>query len=469
MGRVRQRVAVIAMAAWLATGCGATTASPSGTATAVPGTASPQPSVSASSTPAPSTASTVGEARRGDLAYLVDRLKAIHPNPFLDEGEAGFMARVASIEGAADSMTDAGFVVAVMRLMGHRDRDGHSGAWAMAQPGPVLRAWPIWLWDFPDGLRVVAAREPNGDLVGARLVKVGRSPIADARREIEPLVPRDNASSLRSNLPMYLTLPDVLREMGLVQAGDPGLTFELLDGTTRSLTPDALPMDKFRDWIFGAYGGRFPDGLPPDADGPLYLRHRDLAFWSQAVKDPAGFYVGYNEVARTGSDGRSIGDVGVAVVGVADAQPNQPIVIDLRNNGGGDNNTYGPLRQAVETVVHAKPGAVSLITGRVTFSAAGNFVTDLLVGKAAAGIHLVGEPPGGGLDIYGDVRVVTLPESGIVVLVSSRYHDRAPGDKRLQLLPDIPVELTWADYAAGRDPVLAAALAAKVHFGSVLP
>jgi hypothetical protein len=56
------------------------------------------------------------------------------------------------------------------------------------------------------------------------------------------------------------------------------------------------------------------------------------------------------------------------------------------------------------------------------------------------------------------VEVVTLPTSGIVVLISSRYHERAPGDDRLELLADVPVELTWDDYAAGRDPVLEAAL-----------
>ena len=107
-------------------------------------------------------------ARNADLDYLIERLKAIHPNPFLDEGEAGFLERVASIREDVGSMTDAGFLVAVMDLMGHRDRDGHSGAWAMAQQNGWLHAWPIWLWDFPDGLRVVAAREPNTDLIGAR-------------------------------------------------------------------------------------------------------------------------------------------------------------------------------------------------------------------------------------------------------------------------------------------------------------
>jgi hypothetical protein len=71
----------------------------------------------------------------------------------------------------------------------------------------------------------------------------------------------------------------------------------------------------------------------------------------------------------------------------------------------------------------------------------------------------VGEAPGGGLDIYGDVVVVTLPASKIVVLISGRFHDKAPpGDTRLAIPPDVSVEVSWADYVAGRDPVLEAAL-----------
>jgi hypothetical protein len=59
--------------------------------------------------------------------------------------------------------------------------------------------------------------------------------------------------------------------------------------------------------------------------------------------------------------------------------------------------------------------------------------------------------------MYGDVRVVTLPNSKIVVLVSSRYHERAPGDDRLQIEPAIPAQVGWEDYLARRDPVLQAA------------
>jgi len=460
MGRARTNVAVAVLIGWLVAACGAapsvSPSSPSG-ATASP-TASPTEEVEETLSPTPSGAADVAAARNADLDYLIERLKAIHPNPFLDEGEARFLERVASIREDVGSMTDAGFLVAVMDLMGHRDRDGHSGAWAMAQSGSLLHAWPIWLWDFPDGLRVVKARDPYGDLVGARLTMVGGASVEDAKATVESLVPRDNESNLRGNLPIYLTLPEVVEELGLVQPGDPGLTFELLDGSTREVTPEPLPIEAFRDWIFGEYGGDYPEALPPDEDGPLYQRHHDLAFWSEAIKSPAAFYVGYNQVRRT-SGSQTINELANAITAAAAADPDRPIVIDLRNNGGGDNTTYAPLRQAVEEIAHDHPGLISLITGRATFSAAGNFVTDLLVGREKAGIRLVGESPGGGLDIYGDVVVVTLPASKIVVLISADFHDKAPpGDTRLAIPPDVPVEVSWADYAEGRDPVLKAAL-----------
>ena len=459
LGRVRTELAVAVVTASLVAACGASpSASPSVPASSAPSASPAPPSEDVEDTPSPLT-SGAGDAaaRLADLDYLVDHLKAIHPNPFLDEGEAAFLERVARIREDVASMTDAGFLVAVMDLMGHRERDGHSGAWAMAQPGSLLHAWPIWLWEFPDGLRVVAARAPYGELVGARLTMVGGASVEDAMATVESLVPRDNDSTLRGNLPIYLTLPEVVGELGLVQPGDPGLTFELLDGTTREVTPEPLPMEQFRDWIFGEYGGRYPEALPPDEDGPLYQRHHDQAFWSEPVKKPSGFYVGYNDVQRT-SGSQTIDALAARITSAAAADPGRPIVIDLRNNGGGDNNTYGPLRRAVEAVAHANPGGVRLITGRATFSAAGNFVTDLLVGPEKAGFRLVGEPPGGGLDIYGDVKVVTLPASKIVVLISARYHERAPGDPRLAFTPDVPIEVGWADYAAGRDPVLEAAL-----------
>jgi hypothetical protein len=454
--RARSLVIGSLVAVLLLAGCGSSSATtgPSPSAEATVG--SPQASPAATRT-SPTAGTTAGEQRIEDLDRLVDRLVAVHPNPFLDEGEDAFRARVAAIEARADTLSDVGFLVATMELMGHRERDGHSGAWAFAQPSELLTAWPLWLWDFPDGLRVVAARRPYTDLVGARITAVGHDPVDTARRAVEPLVPMDNASSLRANLPTFLLLPDVLAELGVLAPGDPGLTLAMADGSTREVTPEPMPIEAYRDWIFGVYGGEFPAGLPPDPGGAPHLRHRELEFWAETIARPASIYVGYNAVRARTSAGRSLADLVATLETSAAAEPDRPVVVDLRNNGGGDNNTYRPLRTLLEAIAAADPGRVRLITGRSTFSAAGNFVTDLLVGPQRAGIMLVGEPPGGGLDMYGDVAVVTLPNSKIVVLISGRYHERAPGDDRLQIEPDVPAEVGWEDYAAGRDPVLEAA------------
>jgi hypothetical protein len=450
--------------AWLAllligvAACGGTNPSPSGSPSATASSATARPSASVSIAPSATASPSVALTRSGDLDLLLDRLRTIHPNPFLEEGETSFVARLEALRASADGLTDVGFTVGVMRLMGNRPRDGHSGAWAMAQPGTTIRALPLWLWEFPDGPRIVAAQPPLDDLIGARVTHVGHATIDEARAAVAPLVPRDNDSTLRGNLPIYLTLPDVAVELGLRTPGEPALTVELPDGSIREIDVEPVPIETMRDWIFEVYGGDYPDALPPDEDGPLVRRDIANAFWSTPL-DGGGLYVAYNAITRTNAAGETIGSL-EGTIRAASADADARLIVDLRNDGGGDNHTYGGMLGAVESFARDHPGRVALITGRGTFSAAGNFVTQLDIGEQRDAIHLVGEPPGGGLDMYGDVDVVTLPASRVVVLISTEYHEIAPGDDRLAVEPDIPIELTWADYAAGRDPVFDAAIEA---------
>ncbi len=110
--------------------------------------------------------------------------------------------------------------MAVMDLTGHRPQDGHTGTFPMAQTNDVIGAWPIWLWQFPDGYRIVAAREPlarprrGAGHAGSAAWR--RRPLATA---VEPLVPSDNASSLRANHPIWLTIPEILGELGAFDGG----------------------------------------------------------------------------------------------------------------------------------------------------------------------------------------------------------------------------------------------------------
>ena len=90
MGRVRTKIAVAALMGWLVAACGATpVATPSATNDSLPSSSMAPPSEDVEESPSalPSGAADAAAARLADLDYLVEQLKAIHPNPFLDEGE----------------------------------------------------------------------------------------------------------------------------------------------------------------------------------------------------------------------------------------------------------------------------------------------------------------------------------------------------------------------------------------------
>ena len=105
------------------------------------------------------------------------------------------------------------------------------------------------------------------------------------------------------------------------------------------------------------------------------------------------------------------------------------------------------------------PGRLVVLIDRVTFSAAANLATEI---EQSTDGTFVGEPTGGGLNFWDDVRQVHLDHLPVPMMVgvSTRYWQFAePDDPRLTIDPDVPVTVTAGDFFAGRDPALDAALA----------
>ena len=86
-----------------------------------------------------------------------------------------------------------------------------------------------------------------------------------------------------------------------------------------------------------------------------------------------------------------------------------------------------------------RPGRLIVLIGRLTFSAAANFATDL---ERTTGARFAGEAMGGSPNLYGDVRRVDLPYGGQAVFVATRYYVKSTADDpRITIEPDLPVAL----------------------------
>lgn len=193
-------------------------------------------------------------------------------------------------------------------------------------------------------------------------------------------------------------------------------------------------------------------GLPGRTDTPHLDDDGDVLRFETV---PGGVYVRYREVRPP--------DHGVleALRQQLTGDGVERVVLDIRQNPGWDNHNNPAIVEVLGDFRAVHPaGTVVVLTDRVTFSAAANLATDL---ESPFDPVYVGEAMGGGLNFWDDgaqVRLDGLP-TPMQVGVSTRYWQRsAPDDPRLSVQPAITVPVRAADYLAGRDPALAAALVA---------
>jgi hypothetical protein len=115
-----------------------------------------------------------------------------------------------------------------------------------------------------------------------------------------------------------------------------------------------------------------------------------------------------------------------------------------------------------------RTGRTFVLINRATFSAAVNSASDL---ERLSNAIFVGEPTAGAPSSWGDPRRIVLPNSGLIVRVSSVYwRDWTPDETRPWIAPDIAVADTSVDYFSGNDADMAAVLAfpSQTAFADVL-
>jgi hypothetical protein len=393
-------------------------------------------------------------AAAADLDRLLDRLEAIHPDPWHGVARADFVAALDGLKGEIGSMTPPEAEVAVMRLVAMisaKGRDGHM--FALPADGHAGLVLPVRLYEFADGVYVTAAMAPNADLAGARLLSIAGHAIGEVLAAIEPLVPRDSPATVPAFRPVFLLRTDVLRGLGLIGDGPVQLSVDGAGaGPERTVTVTPVPFAAYVDWA--GPGGM--TSLPPRAD-TRYLEDRGAVFWWEYLPQSRTVYGRYSAVRRP--DGAA-----VSAFAARAAEPDvDRVVLDLRQNPGGDNRTYAGLLSAIRSPAIDRAGHLFVLIDRVTFSAAANLATEI---EQSTGATFAGEPMGGGLNFWDDVTWVDLPDLPVPmrVGVSRLYWQMSTADDpRLTIDPQLAEPVTAADYFAGVDPALAVVVTTDVN------
>jgi hypothetical protein len=196
-----------------------------------------------------------------------------------------------------------------------------------------------------------------------------------------------------------------------------------------------------------------PSQLEGAAPPPLHLKQVDKTFWFEHFPEYEAVYVQFNQVAN-GPD-ESIEAFALRLQKFLVAYPDvQNLIMDVRHNSGGNTYLTIPLLRTLIFFETSREGRLFTIIGRNTFSACQNFATEI---DRLTNSVLVGEPTGSSPNSIGESTNVQLPYSRVGAGISTRnWQTSWPRDRRAWIAPDVPTELSSADYFANRDPAFAA-------------
>ena len=391
------------------------------------------------------------ERWRRDLEFLDRRLREVHWDLFGQCSQSEYESIRERLLSQIDELDDDRLAWRIQCWLA-RIGDGHtalsSDEFLALHLGPHadMQLMPIQFFEYPEGIRIKQATPAYAELAGQRVLGIGDAGIDSLLAWIEPGCSSDNESGARWMRSLLLSDPRVLRGIGVAQS-DQKVRLQLEDERGRASEVEVelggaeLVQARRPFWALG--------------EQPRSLAQRE---WQQSLfVEPDAehdlLYVRMDGVHDGPTE--SLADFAVRVTSLRRQWKLGRLVLDLRNNHGGQGELLRPfLHELIRDADFQAPGSLYVLVGRETFSAAMAFAAQVEVNTRA---RFVGEPSGSRPNFVGETTLVQLPYSQRWVSISSRYHQNGRSDdRRFWIAPSIPAAPDFALERAGRDPALEA-------------
>jgi hypothetical protein len=381
------------------------------------------------SVPQPADHAARAEWWRADLRYFARELTRRHVDPFKYVTRAVFDSAVAEVDSAITGLSDRQIRWRFMRLTALL-RDGHTNGQMPVYPVrlPITTLWT------DDGPYITGATAEYRSLVGSRIARLNGRSITAVADTIRAYLAHENEMGFRQRSGWILLYPGAQWDLGL-GADSLGATLDLVapSGRPLSVTLPVVPREGFT-------------ASPPPGGEPLYRQRLNEKYWLAYLPESRTVFLKYNQCRDT-DDFRALSDSAGKLVDAGASR----LVVDLRHNSGGNSAVIRPLIQMIrERPALNRKTALFVVIGRGTFSSGMAAAHDLRTQTEAT---IVGEPIGERPNTFGEMRQLTLPNSGLVVTYSTKFF-RLVGGEPEAFFPDSTIPPTPQSIVEGVDPVL---------------
>lgn len=378
------------------------------------------------------------EQWQSDIDFMQQQLEQRHIHLYHTISADFFSAELTRIKQQLPFLTETSLTVELMRLM-KQVGDGHT---QFAYWGGKYHRYPLEVRLFDEELRLISIEHKYKHLLGATLVAIDDAPIKKIRPLLIPILQGvENSYSEKQRLSETINVAEVLHGLKVTESlQQASFTFKLPTGEERNIQINSLTPRQLQTHAMSSLA-------PPKR--PNFTLHKISTEGIELLLSNNG-QIAYLDFHHYPTFSK-MEDFAEDLIDVLRKQKTSNVIIDLRNNGGGDFFVGLHLAWAFIMVdnLNWRDGIYVLI-GRKTFSAA---MSNAAQYRQLLNAKLVGEPTGANPIGYQDADTFSLPHSGWTVMYSKRrykFQDSASAGVE----PDIYIELDWSSYSAGKDKQL---------------
>jgi len=331
---------------------------------------------------------------KADLDYFSKKLIDMHPNPFKYIKKKEFLLYLEELKTSSEGLGLEKVGIELMKLLA-RLRDCHTELGASDDVLGTLN-YPFKFKYITDGYYVISASQKYISYLGFELVGINNKSIREVEDLLHAIIPIENEISLNYYLPTKLVEPKILNYFGVANGNDVEFVFQ---NGKEKITVKVTALDYKTELV------DINDSVR-ELDETLYKKE---IYWIKDIPELEVVYLQYNECEEREDYKMS------QVVRDIKNFNREKLIIDLRNNKGGDSDVLNPLLNYIRK--EQNKIEIFVLTGVDTYSSA---IYNLVQLSRLKNVITLGDIPHGNPTHYGQVESFVLPNSKLRIFTSTR-------------------------------------------------
>jgi hypothetical protein len=363
-----------------------------------------------------------------DIAYLASELPQVRIGGLGAVSAPAWRAAAARLEAEVPGLTDGQIVVGMARMVAllHDDE-------TMVEL-PQEPFYPLDSAGAADSMYLTGVPVADRSFLGAQLLAIDGHPVAAVMNDIGSTLDYQDQGLHDDEEGDLLTTGPILYWLGITRSATSAIfTVRTASGMQRNLQLAAV--------------ANYPDMAYVPVS--LYQQDSGAPYWMKLLPGQDAVYLKYNDCLST----TGFQQLAAQAVAILAREPGYRLIVDLRDNGGGDS---APFQSLIEDITASSAiNRRGRIFGLVNTGTDSSATADAQNLKSETNAILIGTPPADPLDGYGDEATFQLPHSDVVIQYTTALINTSGQDWGM---PQVTVAPTPAQVMAGEDPVLAEAL-----------